>query len=250
MLKRILAMAAVLMAILALAGCGQQAGQQQGGAQAGDAEAAAAGAPGEARSYTISHIDGAPDWAAIPQLDIDNVQWTDDYGIRAHAQLAYDDIAIYVHLWADEADIRAEHQRDEVMPNAYEDSCLEFFFMPVADDARYVNIECNPNCAMCAQVGVEKANRVWAIPADGIADTFAAVSDRIEGGWEVSYAIPFSYIRTLFPGFSAQPGLQMRGNLYKCGNLTAHKHYLSWNPVDSETPNFHQPASFGTLVFE
>ena len=42
----------------------------------------------------------------------------------------------------------------------------------------------------------------------------------------------------------------MRGNFYKCGNLTTNKHYLAWNHVDSETPNFHVPESFGTLMIE
>ena len=33
--------------------------------------------------YTICRVEGAVDWAQIPAFAIDNVQWTDDFGIRA-----------------------------------------------------------------------------------------------------------------------------------------------------------------------
>jgi len=44
--------------------------------------------------------------------------------------------------------------------------------------------------------------------------------------------------------------MQMRGNFCKCGNLTADKHYLAWNPVDNDALNVHVPKSFGALVLE
>ena len=41
----------------------------------------------------------------------------------------------------------------------------------------------------------------------------------------------------------------MYGNFFKCGDLTEQAHYLSWNPVTSEQPDFHRPQDFGLLRF-
>ena len=43
-------------------------------------------------------------------------------------------------------------------------------------------------------------------------------------------------------------GVKLRGNFYKCGDLTRYEHYGMWNPVQSDTPDFHRPESFGELV--
>ena len=45
-------------------------------------------------------------------------------------------------------------------------------------------------------------------------------------------------------------GLVANANFYKCADDAAQKHYLSWNPIKTERPNFHQPQFFGTVVFE
>ena len=81
-------------------------------------------------------------------------------------------------------------------------------------------------------------------------DVYEASSARTESGWEITYKIPFDFIRQLYPDFTAESGTVLRGNFYKCGNLTANKHYLSWSPTDSDTPNFHMPECFGELVLE
>ena len=204
-------------------------------------------AVGTAKSYTIARVDGAPNWDEIDQLDIDDAEWGDSFGISAHAKLCYDDQALYVRMWADEKDIRATYTPDDPDAKCYEDSCLEFFLAPVEGDARYMNFEVNPNCAVCNEIGTQKADRERLHPT---ADMLDATSSRIDGGWEVSYRIPFDYLQSFYPDFAPEPGAQMRGNFYKCGNLTANKHYLVWNHVDSDTPNFHVPESFGTLVLE
>lgn len=213
---------------------------------AGNLDLPGLGDGGHPRSYTVQRVEGDIDWDGVPQLDIDQAQWLDPAGITAHAQLCYDDDALHVRMWAEEEHVRAEYQRTDPFPKCYEDSCLEFFIAPMAGDDRYMNLEFNPNCAVCSEIGTQKSGRVRLIPTD---DVFRASSSYTADGWEIVYELPFEYIRTFYPGFSAGPGVQVRGNFYKCGNLTEHKHYLSWNPVDSDTPNFHVPASFGVLVF-
>ena len=38
-------------------------------------------------------------------------------------------------------------------------------------------------------------------------------------------------------------------NFYKCGDKTAHIHFVSWSPIGCEKPDFHRPEYFGTLEF-
>ena len=38
-------------------------------------------------------------------------------------------------------------------------------------------------------------------------------------------------------------------NFYKCGDLTVNKHYLAWQPVGTERPDYHRPEYFGPMVF-
>ena len=45
-------------------------------------------------------------------------------------------------------------------------------------------------------------------------------------------------------------GKTVRANFYKCGDKLQTPHFLSWNPIGLEKPNFHCPEFFGTLSFE
>ena len=39
-------------------------------------------------------------------------------------------------------------------------------------------------------------------------------------------------------------------NFYKCGDKQVEPHYLSWNPVLTDNPDFHRPEYFGKVIFE
>jgi hypothetical protein len=44
--------------------------------------------------------------------------------------------------------------------------------------------------------------------------------------------------------------MKARGNFYKCGDSLSVPHFLSWQPIDNPTPNFHLEKFFGELDFE
>ena len=195
-------------------------------------------------TYKITKISGDLDWSGIPAIPIDKVLWTPDYGIRAQGQLCYDDDFLYVHQSAVEKDIRAENT--EPMSPVYEDSCLEFFFR-IDGDKNYFNCEINPNGVLNMQYGPEKTDRINIVRSDAT-DYFDIHTDRTADGWEAYYRIPIELIR-LFDKNLRFNGT-MSGNMYKCGNKTTNKHYLSWTKIDLDKPNFHCPEYFGTLSFE
>lgn len=246
MKRRTFSLAAVALTTCALTG-GIRCLAEEGGSETGQDAAGTPASDEGLKSYTVVHVESEPDWDSVPQLDIDTQEWLGPVDISAHAQLCYSDSALFVRMWAEEQDIRAEYPETDLLAKTYEDSCLEFFIAPVPGDARYLNFEFNPNCAVGAEIGTEKTNRIRLVAVN---DPYEAVSAYTDDGWGISYAIPFDFIRTLYPDFSPEPGMQARGNFYKCGNLTPQKHYIAWNPVESDTPNFHLPECFGVLVFE
>ena len=77
---------------------------------------------------------------------------------------------------------------------------------------------------------------------------FQPKAARLSDGWEITYRVPFAFLRRFFPDFTPCEGLAMYGNCYKCGDLTVRQHYLSWNPMRCDTPQFHRPQDFGRLI--
>ena len=197
------------------------------------------------REYTITRCGGQPDWSKVPALQIDNWMNTEPMPISAQAQVCYDDNALHVRLSAVEANIRAE--LTGLLDEICEDSCLEFFFCPMAGDKRYFNIECNPNGCLFLGFGPNVDELVRLIPEN---PAIVPNARRIEGGWETVYSIPYKFIRMFFPDFSPASGYTTRANFYKCGDKTATPHYLTWNPVPIRRCAFHNPDAFGIVRFE
>lgn len=67
-------------------------------------------------------------------------------------------------------------------------------------------------------------------------------------GWELTAAIPFAVFREQRMRI-CRPGQSLRANFYKCGDHLPEPHYLSWKPVKTPRPDFHQSGYFGRLVF-
>ncbi len=197
------------------------------------------------KHYTVARVSGAPDWAQIESVSVDEHLWLAPAPIAMTAQLCYDEAQLYVHLRANEANIRAEHTAP--LSPVCEDSCMEFFFTPDPANLRYFNFEVNLNERM--YIGLCRSNpdhaRLILPNEQSLLHTHA---QRTDDGWEVFYRIPLSFIRLFFPDFSLQPGAVLRGNFYKCGDLTVQPHYISWNRVDTAAPDFHLPTYFGLLT--
>jgi hypothetical protein len=126
---------------------------------------------------------------------------------------------------------------------------LEFFFSPDNGDDRYLNFEWNLNGCLFLGIGKGRDDRVRQVMPDGAA-RFDFHADRTVDGWEITYRIPLTYLQEHFPQCTLAAGRVLRANCYKCGDLTAHPHYLSWNPVTSPQPDFHRPCDFGEMILE
>lgn len=196
------------------------------------------------KEYAVVKISGKPDWASIPTLQVDNVLWLADCGVRMQQQVCWDEDALYIRQYAQERKIRADCT--EPLSQVCEDSCMEFFFA-FGEDGRYFNFECNPNGCIYLGFGGRREDRVRLLVKDPI-DRFQIHTARTADGWALEYQMPLAFLRTFYPSLRLEDGLRLRANCYKCGDKTQHAHYLAWNPVLTELPDFHRPEYFGQMI--
>lgn len=195
-------------------------------------------------TYVVKRVE-TPDWTKIEAVELVHQPWLAPCDIAAKAQACHDGENLYIRMEAEEENILAtlEGPLDQVC----NDSCMEFFFAPKADDIRYFNLEWNKLCNAYVGFGGERRSRVRQI-LKSPKDVFAPVSFETEKGWGIEFRIPASFIQMYMPGFAFAG--EAACNFYKCGDKTQTRHYLAWAPLSSEKPDYHRRQDFGTLVFE
>ncbi len=189
----------------------------------------------------------------IPFQLLDTVNWQAfPYKPSVQFRMAHSGDAILLHYKVKEASVRAVAAGDN--GPVWEDSCVEFFSSPVPDGT-YYNMECN--CAGTLLIGGRRSREDKQHAPQAVLEQVKRWSslgrgrfeERVgECAWEVALFIPCSaYFRHDIKSFA---GLTIKANFYKCGDKLQKPHYLSWNPIEIEKPDFHRPDFFGTLYFE
>ncbi len=146
--------------------------------------------------------------------------------------------------------LRAVHVHDQ--ESVWEDSCVEFFCQ-LPNHSDYMNFEFN--CIGTCY------SAIYAKPRDGKLrsidqmrqiDRYPSMErkafNEMEGTfeWELTIAIPFALLGI----DSTHLPTKILGNFYKCADKTSMKHYVSWNSINTDKPDFHRPDFFGELLFE
>lgn len=194
--------------------------------------------------YTVVRMQ-TPDWEKTPAVTLSHTPWLTPCAIEAKAQACHDGENLYVRMEAKESAIRATLTGP--LEQVCNDSCLEFFFAPDTNDARYFNFEWNLLGALYLGFGAERSSRVRQIVRNP-QEQFSQKSFETEDGWGVEFAIPASFIRLYMPTFALSG--EAACNFYKCGDKTEIQHYLAWAPLSSEKPDYHRRQDFGVLRFE
>ena len=192
-------------------------------------------------------VNERPDWDRIEEVQINEHLWLAEIDTHGFAKVCYDESGIYVKLEVKEKEIRATYQGKYDMVS--QDSCLEFYFCPIENDPRYFNIEYNPNGALYLGYGTDRYRSVRIILHDE-KSLFQGKPYYFEGGWGVEYKVPTEFFELFVPGFTFQCGMKLRGNFYKCGDYMEQPHFIAWNEVIHETPEFNKPEYFGNLYFD
>ncbi len=134
------------------------------------------------------------------------------------------------------------------------DSCAELFIAP--DNTGYYNIEAT--CIGKILISNRKSRTEGVVPAtqevmDKVVRTPSLGSEPFEertgdNRWTLTLAIPpQALFRHEIKDWS---GLKVRMNLYKCGDSLSEPHFLSWQPIATENPDFHRPEYFTEVEFE
>jgi len=186
------------------------------------------------------------------RLMIDTINWKGyKYMPDVALSIAYSDQEIFLKYYVKEAFFKAEKTASNQM--VCEDSCVEFFVSP-EDDGLYYNMEFNAIGTCLLGLGSDRASsrrvepeiisKIRRLTTAGI-KPFAEKTG--EFAWAITVAIPFEVF------FSHQikdlKGRIFRANFYKCGDKLTVPHYVTWNPVATENPDYHQPGHFGLLKF-
>lgn len=195
------------------------------------------------------------------RFDVTCVNWpeTFPYAPFCSGRIARTQDALVVDFRVSGLDLRARNTEDN--GRQWEDSCVEVFIKdPVKAD--YYNFEINALGKVLACYGPTREGRVRRpesemkkilrfgsrLPVTAGNDVIPGPTGDLQGiqSWRVGVVIPFGLIG-LDP---ANLPHSIRANFYKCGDKTAHPHYLSWSPIDTPKPDFHRPDFFGELLLD
>jgi len=183
---------------------------------------------------------------------IDQLNWPDyNYRPDVKFRMVYTDREILIKYYVKEEYVKAEMDKANQM--VCEDSCVEFFVSP-ADDGIYYNFEFNSigTCLLGSGSGRHNSKladkklteRIRTLSSLG-KETFKERKGDQE--WTLTIAIPLElFFRHRVNNLE---GKEFRANFYKCGDRLSRPHYITWNPVGTEKPDYHQPGYFGLLKF-
>ncbi len=194
----------------------------------------------------------------IPFNKIDVENWEGyEYHPLVEFRIAYSKDEIYLQYHVVEPCVKAVYGEDSGSA-PYKDSCLEFFCIPDNNNTIYYNLELNCIGKGTFAGGAQRTDRTR-FKDDVLSQIRRHSTLGSEPfGIKESNQDPFEYTLTvaiplkLYSLSEMEPlkGRTIRANFYKCGDDMPQKHYLSWNPIGTERPNFHTPQYFGELFFE
>ena len=192
--------------------------------------------------YTIMRGDASALQNA-PEARIADVPWGSTYTPDSRFQgIFMEGKGFLFRLWCYESDPRREHKNpgEEVC----EDSCLELFlnFAPDKSDC-YVNFEMNAGGCYLFGIGPDRYVRSE-VRTPRMPEVKAEIGD---GVWSVTLFVPLETVYALYGKVDFAPGYTMTGNAFKCGDLTASPHYLSWSPMQRDKCHLHRSDRFGTF---
>ena len=182
---------------------------------------------------------------------IDHVNWPEEYPYKPTVvfDIARSDSYLFIRYIVEGNSLKAVYDQDN--SPVYQDSCVEFFMKKMGEN-EYMNFEFN--CIGTCDAAHRTSRDAKVSLSEGEYKAIRRYSS-IEGkpfdekkgvySWELLVAIPFE-VMGLDPANLPE---KILGNFYKCADNTDSPHYVSWNPIDTPSPDFHRPEFFGEIFF-
>jgi hypothetical protein len=209
------------------------------------------------QSLHVTHLKDSGDDKSIEAVslrlnglerhELKMVPWSAySYKPAVYFSIAHNNRDIFLKYYVTETDIRAN--TSAINGSVWEDSCVEFFIS--FDDKGYYNLEINCIGTALVGFGPERSGRVLLaeqlIKKIRFETSIKNNADQFQ--WELVLIIPSEIF--LHHSFSSLKDITARANFYKCGDALPRPHFISWAPIEAQSPNFHLPQFFGMLVFE
>lgn len=163
--------------------------------------------------------------------------------------IARSDSKLYIRYFVRGNCLKAIYTKDQ--DPVWQDSCVEFFTQ-IPGEKEYYNFEFNcigtclaskrENRDNATPLSPEQMKQIVRMPSMG-----SRPFHEMQGlfAWDLIVAIPFDLLG--LDGNNLPE--KIKANFYKCADETSLPHYLSWNPIPTENPNFHCPEYFGEIYF-
>ena len=168
------------------------------------------------------------------RFQVDQVNWPAafPYAPLCAGRIARTEDALVVDFRVSGLDLRALNTEDN--GSQWEDSCVEVFIENPDGSEYYTGREGR------VKRPAEEMEEILRIARfEGPQEYAGGIWD-----WRVTVLIPFELVGVDPENLPEK----LRANFYKCGDKTAHPHFLSWNPVGTPSPDFHRPDFFGELL--
>lgn len=192
--------------------------------------------PDDALDQLPFHVINEVSWPAYP------------YQPEVTFSMGYTSHSLALKFQVQEKHVKARYKHDN--EPVYKDSCVEFFLS--FDGVHYYNFEFNSLGTALVGYGTEDRDSRVRLPIELIKtiDRKSSVMEREEGKeqqWTLQVEIPFPLFYK--EAITNLKGMQARANFYKCGDDLPEPHFVSWNRIVADEPNFHLPKYFGNIEF-
>ncbi len=184
--------------------------------------------------------------------EIDTLNWEAfSYKPLLNFRIAHTGNEIWLKYYVREKYILARETR--INGDVYKDSTVEFFIS--VDGKNYYNFEFSCIGTPHVAHGPGRGKRNFVSPEllkkIDIASTLGSEPFEEKTGdfyWEMMIRIPVECFA--YDSLETFDGLKATANFYKCGDETSEPHFVTWNPVKTENPDYHRPEFFGEIEFE
>jgi hypothetical protein len=197
---------------------------------------------------TLSEISSALD--KIERHPIEKIPWpVFSYKPKVSFSIAYAQKGILLKYFVQENAIRVLFQTDN--SPVHRDSCVEFFI--AFDNAEeYYNLEFNCTGACLFGFGKNKTERQLIREQVSKIRRMCVIEscrdrERNLFDWELTIVIPMEVFT--YNKISQLKDRHCKVNFYKCGDELPEPHFLAWENVEADSPDFHLPEFFGVMHF-
>ncbi|MGL1892367.1 MAG: carbohydrate-binding family 9-like protein [Spirochaetaceae bacterium] len=188
----------------------------------------------------------------LPKYEIGEINWKKfSYLPEAKFRIFYSNISIFIKYDVLEQSVLA--QKLNVNDPVHKDSCVEFFVSP--GDGKYYNFEFNCIGTKYLGSGADRSSgKTMHKETTSKIKTMSSLGHRgfdeikKDTRWSLIVEIPFEIFTD--KNIDEIKGSSMEANFYKCGDQMLVPHYVTWNKINTEEPDFHRPECFGQINFK